>query len=297
MTQAVRRFGPAFPVPARRTLEAKEVRIMAQPIVVGLDGTAGSLAALDFAAGEAHRRRLPLQLLAASPADAPLPVLGETLRRICTEWPGLTVTGHTPTGDPTEMLLAASRTATLVVVGRRAAEAPPDPRSVSAQIAAHSLCPTIVVPKHAPDSTQAPVLLGLGMSPEDDAATGFAFEEAALRQVPLLAVHVWAGIPAAAVGAISPFAYDVHSAQSAADRMVAAALTGWVEKYPDVTVDRMPLYDVNPGRTLLDASTLAGLVVISAHRFPRLSSQLLGSIARTLIQRATRPVAIVRPIR
>ncbi|HEY8472593.1 MAG TPA: universal stress protein [Natronosporangium sp.] len=268
---------------------------MAQPIVVGLDGTAGSLAALDFAAGEAHRRRLPLRLLAVTPDSNPQPVLGETLRRICAEWPGLAVTARTVAGDPAELLLAAARTAALLVIGRRAVPTPPGPRSVSAQVAAHAHCPTIVVPKDAPDLTDAPVLLGLGMTPEDDAATGFAFEEAALRRVPLLAVHVWAGIPAAAVGAVSPFAYDVHRAQSAADRMVADKLTGWVEKYPEVTVDRMPLYDANPGRTLLDASTLAGLVVIGAHQHPRLSSQLLGPIARTLIQHATRPVAIVRP--
>lgn len=268
---------------------------MAQPIVVGVDSTEGSLAALDFAAGEAHRRRLPLRLLtAASSGAAGQPVIGAALRRISTQWPGMAVTGRTVTDDPASVLLAASRNATLVVVGRRAAEAPPGPRSVSAQVAAHSLCPTIIVPKDAPDTTRAPVLLGLGMSPEDDAAIGFAFEEASLRQVPLLAVHVWAGVPAAAVGTISPFSYDVHGAQSAADRMVAAALTGWAEKYPDVTVDRMPLYDVNPSRTLLDASALAGLVVIGARRYGRRSSQLLGSVARTLIQHATRPVAIVR---
>jgi nucleotide-binding universal stress UspA family protein len=266
-----------------------------RPIVVGVDGTAGSLAALDLAAGEAHRRRLPLQLLTVRSPGANFPGLADTLRRVCAEWPGLTVTARTPPGDPAEVLLAASRSATIVVVGRRDSDSPPGPRSVCAQVAAHSLCPTILVPNDAPDSTDAPVMLGLGMSPEDGAAIGFGFDEAALRGVPLLAVHVWAGVPAAAVGAISPFAYDVHRAESAADRMVAAELSGWAEKYPDVTVDRMPLYDANPVRTLLDASALAGLVVIGARRYGRRSSQLLGQVARNLIQHATRPVAIVRP--
>jgi nucleotide-binding universal stress UspA family protein len=265
-----------------------------RPIVVGVDDTHGSLAAIDLAAGEAHRRRLPLRLLTARPGTDH-PALAEPLRRVRAQWPGLAVTAHTPPGDPAEVLLAASRSATIVVVGRRDSDSPPGPRSVSAQVAAHSLCPTIVVPKDAADSTDAPVLLGIGMSPEDGAAIGFGFDEASLRQVPLLAVHVWSGVPAAAIGAISPFAYDVHRAQSSADRMVAAELAGWDEKYPEVTVDRMPLYDANPARTLLDASALAGLVVIGARRHGRRSSQLLGSIARMLVQHASRPVAIVRP--
>ena len=106
------------------------------------------------------------------------------------------------------------------------------------------------------------MLLGVGIVPDDEPAIGFAFETASLWRVPLLAVHVWSGIPSAAVGKVSPFAYDLHLCQAAADAMLADQLAGWAEKFPDVRVDRMPLYDVNPAQTLLDASAMAGLVVV-----------------------------------
>jgi nucleotide-binding universal stress UspA family protein len=271
-------------------------------VVVGVSVGAdrSSLAAVDLAAAEAARRRLPLSLLQAHPelsGAGPHTTLTALLRRVCTSWPELAVTGRNVTADPGDALVEASRSATLVVVpGREGAVRPGGPGTapVWAQVAAHSYCPTLVVPPD-PGWPDGPVLLGVGMSGDDEPAIGFAFEEADLRQVPLLAAHVWSGIPASALGAVSPFAYDLSEARAAADRTLAETLAGWADKYPDVQVDRMPLYDVNPARTLRDASALASLVVVGARRHGRRSSQLLGTVTRALVEHAPCPVAVIRP--
>jgi nucleotide-binding universal stress UspA family protein len=263
-------------------------------IVAGV-GPEDSFAPVDLAAAEARLRDLPLELLCAYPAeeraDGPHTTLTAVLHRVCAAWPGSTVSARNITGNPAEALIEASRAAALVVVGR---DPRPHPGSVGAQVAAHSRCPTMIALPDAAPAPAGPVLVGVGMSPDDEPALGFAFEEAALRGVPLLAAHVWSGMPAGALTAVSPFAYDMKQAQGAADRMLAEALAGWSDKFPDVTVERMPLYDANAAKTLLDVSTLAGLVVVGARRHSRRSSQLLGTVTRMLMRHAHCPVAVIR---
>lgn len=267
-------------------------------IVVGVDRSDHSLAAVDLAIMEARARQVPLLLLTAHPHEertGPHTTLTALLRRVCSSWPGLAATARNVTGDPAETLIDASRHATLLVVGRRPGNGSRPAGSMTARVAAHSFCPTIVAPADAPGAPEAPVMLGLGMSPADEPAIGFAFEEAALREVPLRAVHVWCGVPAPAIGAISPFSYDLRQAQQTADQLVTDALEPWTNKHPGVKVEQMALYDPNPTRTLLDASHLAGLLVVGSHRPDLHGSLLLGVTARTLLQRATRPVAVLRP--
>jgi nucleotide-binding universal stress UspA family protein len=268
-------------------------------IVVGVDGYDDSLAAVDLAAAEADAHGLPLLLLAAHPvagAVGPHLTLTAIMRRVCTVWPGVRTSARNITAEPAEALINASRRAALLVTGRRGHVTTDLPGSVSATIAAHSMCPTIVVPQDSSLLTDQPVLLAVGMSPDDEATAAFAFDEAAARGVPLLATHVWSGIPATAVGTVDPFAYDLRGAQESADRLLAEALAGWAGKYPDVKVDRMPLYDVSPARALLDASAEASLLVMGARRFARRSSLLLGTLARELLRHSSRPVAVVRSI-
>ena len=268
-------------------------------VVVGVGGSGTSLAAVDVAAAEADRRGLSLLLVSAHPdtgREGPPSMRTAVLQRVCTTWQGVAASARQVRAEPAEALIDASRTAALVVVGQCGRGGEQRPGSVCTQVAAHAWSPTLIVPPTASLApADRPVLLGLGMSLTDEPTIAFAFEEAALRRVPLLAVHVWSGIPASAQRTVSPYAYDLYEAQSAADRMLTEALTGWTEKYPDVKVDRMPLYDVSPARTLLDASALAGLAVVGTRRHGRRSSQPLGTVARTLLQHATCPVAVIRP--
>jgi nucleotide-binding universal stress UspA family protein len=277
-------------------------------VVVGADGSADALVAVELAAAEAMMRGLRLRVVASCPrsagGDAALAAraecnqaLAEAARRAHVGWPDLTVSTLVASGDPAGTLIRESRAAGLVVVGGRGRGGGPRPGSVCAQVAAHAYCPTIVVPSDADGMVgmlDAPVLVGVEAAGRDDAAIGFAFEEAAARGVPLRAVHVWSGVPEVGLGCVDPFAYELRTAWSTADRRVAEALAGWAEKYPQVPVERLPLYDANPAYALVHASAGASLVVVGASLRAPVSGQLLGTVTRALIERAGRPVCVVR---
>jgi nucleotide-binding universal stress UspA family protein len=278
-------------------------------VVVGADGSADASAAVELAAAEATMRGLRLRVIASCPSStdgdqAALAAradcnraLAEAAYRTHTAWPDLTVSTLVASGDAAGTLIRESRAAGLVVVGGRGRSGRPRPGSVCAQVAAHAYCPTIVVPSDVDGPVpgfDAPVLVGVEAAGRDDAAIGFAFEEAAARDVPLRAVHVWSGVPEVGLGCVDPFAYELRTAWSAADRRLAETLAGWAEKYPQVPVEPLPLYDVNPAYALAHASANAGLVVVGASLRAPLSGQLLGTVTRTLIERAGRPVCVVR---
>ncbi|GAA4472794.1 universal stress protein [Phytohabitans houttuyneae] len=263
---------------------------LGQRVVVAVDGSAASWATASLAAEEARLRHRPLQLIsAASEMSGGLgPYLTAVVGRLSARWPEVAITTRVLDGDITERLIDESRWATLVVVGRDAAN------GRHYQVAAHTFCPAMVVPAAVGQTAGGPVLLGVDMSPYDEQAIGFAFEQAALRGVPLVAVHVWSGIPGTALSDINPFAYNLCQARTTADRLLAETLAGWTEKYPNVPVQRMALYDVNPARTLLQAAADAGLVVVGANRFGTTSPQLLGPVARVLLDHAPCAVCVVR---
>jgi nucleotide-binding universal stress UspA family protein len=183
-----------------------------------------------------------------------------------------------------------SRHASLVVVGRPPGE---DPGRYE-QVAAHAFCPTVAVPAGRTDEPAGRVLVGVAVTPYDEPAIAFAFEEAALWGVPLVAVHVWWGIPRTAIDSLDPFHYDLAEAHATADRLVAEELAGWVDKYPAVPVLRTPLYDVNPAQTLLAATEHADLIVLGANQHGAHTPHLLGPVTRALLARAACPVAVVR---
>src|SRR5690606_8621625 len=188
------------------------------------------------------------------------------------------------TGDPADHLITASRTASLVVIGRGHPARPQPVGTVAARVVAHAYCPTAVVPPGSGAVDPSAVTVGLGLAPEDEPALAYAFEAAAVRGVPLQAVHVWSGIPATAVGAVSPFRYDRRTAEQAADRELADALAPWQRRYPRVRVERLPLYDVNPAQALNRIGGTNGLMVVGSHRHHLRSSHVLGRTTHALLE-------------
>ncbi|GLH99714.1 universal stress protein [Phytohabitans aurantiacus] len=254
-------------------------------VVVGLDGLDEASAAVPFAAREAKTRGCPLLLVGA--VGGPLPEVAAKVRRTL---PGLVLMGLTTRADLGEIILEESRSARLVVVGR-----PPAPDAGRyEQVAAHAWCPTIVVPVQPAGEPCGRVLLGVAVTPYDEPAIAFAFEEAELRGIPLDAIHVWSGIPQTAIGDVDPFEYHLTEAHATADRLLAETLGGWVEKYPAVSVMRTPLYDVNPAETLLAASQHADLIVLAANQHGAHTPHLLGPVTRAVLARAACPIAVVR---
>jgi nucleotide-binding universal stress UspA family protein len=76
-------------------------------------------------------------------------------------------------------------------------------------------------------------------------------------------------------------------------RVLAEALAGWADKYPDVVV-RQRLVRRGPRRALIDASRRAQLVVVGTRGRGGFAGLLLGSVSQALLHHAAGPVVVVR---
>jgi nucleotide-binding universal stress UspA family protein len=277
------------------------------PVLVGIDGGDGSLTVVRFAAVEARLRQRSLHLVCAfepPPADAlpdaSWPPRDRARRRMMSAatvvdvgYPGVTLDARMLPGDLAELLVDRSRQVDCVVVSSQGA-AGPHKRSASTaeRVAAYSAVPAYVVPEHA-GTPGGPVLVAVA-GDGTAALLGHAFGEAASRGVPLRAVYVWTSIPDTGLGTLDPFAYDEAAAIADSDRVLAEALAGWQEKYPDVEVQRRTLSSPSVERAMAALSAEASVVVVGARSHAGRSEQLLGPVTRGLLRDARCPVVVVR---
>ena len=272
-------------------------------VVAGFDGSPESWAAVRVAAWEAERRGRPLTLVHGYGPPALQPVREDVLAevrgmvtdaatRVAEAHPDLSVHTRLSAGGGAATLVAASHTASLVVVGARGhgGFAGLSVGSVAAQTAAHATCPVMVIRGHTPEAASGPVVVGVSRSEHDRAALDFAFDEATLRGVPVVGVHVWWF--AKEVGE-KPDQYDEAVLDTAARRVVAEAMADWSQRNSTVAVEQRPIRSMNSSATLIDESARAGLVVVGCRGRGGFASLLLGSVGRDLIGHAEAPVAVV----
>ncbi|WP_103382776.1 universal stress protein [Pseudonocardia dioxanivorans] len=281
-------------------------------VVVGIDGSESSLAATRWAAAEAERRNARLRLVAAvgwtTFRPVGLPALGQEYQRQKIERaaaehldaaaavarkaaPGAQVERDVRGGEPPVVLRDESTRAALVVLGTRGRGGFTGLMlgSVAIAVAAHAECPVVVV-RGAPASA-GPVVVGVDSSAANDQAVGFAFEEAARRDVPLVAVHAWSQ------GVLDPFLeplVDWPAEQAAEEKALQEQLAVWVRKYPGVTATPVVVVD-GAARELVARSTNAGLLVVGSRGHGPVGGAVLGSVSQAVLQHATCPVAVVRP--
>jgi len=249
-----------------------------------------------FGAAEAKRRHVPLLLVHGYVDSIPHLAYGWTqqralanavrddARRMLTDvelrahaaHPNLTVRSTLVAGGGASTLVELSRGASLVVVGARGRGGFPGLRlgSVGAQVVAHAHAPVVVVRPARAEGSVASVVVGIDGSPASDLAIGFAFEEAALRRVPVIAL----------------------TTQDEAVRLLAEAVAGWSAKYPDVMVRRISAHDMNPAQALVDASRDAAIVIVGHRGRGGFAGMVLGSVSRKVVDHAHCPVAVVREI-
>lgn len=283
-------------------------------ILVCVDGSAASDAAVAWATREAIARRLPITLMHAVP---PVEV-GWPVGQLYTDMPewqkengqhvidqarktlSANLGKSEPPGIHTEMvyssvvpaLIDASRDAWMIVAGSQGLGALGRLLlgSVTMGLIHHAHCPIAVIHSDegaVPDSN-APVLVGIDGSPASEAATALAFDAASHRGVELVALHAWSD-----VGVFPMLGMDWRDSEAKGQEILAERLAGWQAQYPDVHVKRLLFCDL-PSRWLLKESERAQLVVVGSRGRGGFAGMLLGSVSSHVAQSATVPVIVVR---
>ncbi|MEU2266706.1 universal stress protein [Streptomyces olindensis] len=286
---------------------------MELPLVVGVDGSDGSILAVDWAVDEAARHGLPLRLVYGSlweRYEGALPSLSlqrpservmaqhivasaeERVRRLN---PDVKVSVEAVAAEAVSALLSEGDNASALVIGSRGRGELKGALlgSVGLAVAARAYCPVIVVrgDKAGLAGTHRRILLGAGDLDTSHEAVRFAFREAEARGCLLDVVRAWgipahenADQPAPVEGPVRPEA----QASDLVDTLVAEATAD----HPAVRVNRVTVEGL-ARKVLVNRSAAADLVVVGARRRSGHFGLQLGRVSHTLLHHAACPVAVV----
>lgn len=269
---------------------------MSGPVVVGVDGSPCALEAVAVAAHEARVRGCGLKVVHAfiwplmhvplgpsplGPAEGGLrnmadAVVTEAVERARATAPEVELTHAVVTGEPLTVLEAQSATAVLVVVGSRGLGGFSGLLlgSTAVHLAAHGRCPVLVV--RGRPRARGRILVGVDGSAAGDAAVEFAFEEAALRDLGIVALHACRG-----------------DLTADGEELLATAVAGGRERFPTVPVTHKVVRE-GAREALIEASGDAALLVMGCRGRGGFSGLLLGSVSQALLHHAHCPVAVIR---
>lgn len=275
-------------------------------VVVGVDGSAHSDAAIAWAVGYAVLESRPLLIVNAmgwlGPGDRLTPVESRKQMRIAARRvtdkalglarrmaPGLEIDASTPIGDARAVLLDLSDHADMIVVGTRG-HGPVATLllgSVSIAVASHARCAVAVV--RPPEETSTGIVLGVSSDGSDNAAIEFAARLASARGSDLDVVHAWHS----AGSFVDPLSNQQRlDTMDRHERYLSEALDGLTEKFPDVQANRhMP--PQGPVDALVERSKVAHCVVVGS-RGRAGARAVLGSVSRAVIEHAHCTVVVVR---
>lgn len=272
-------------------------------IVVGVDRSPESVAALRWAGREARLRRAHLHVVHAwEPPGAQIraerlvrDVLAAAFTRLPVEVESLTVRGHAA-----EALVAAGHGAALLVIGSHARGPFSEVfRSVPRRTAAFATCPVAAVrPGQEGPARFGTVLVGVDDSFTSRDALRWAAAEALHRDALLRVVPT---LPAPAPGVLQRPWRTAHEAGEMAGNMLAAALTGplaAVKASIDAAAAGAGTGGTGPAGTpghgaLLSAAESADIVVVGSHGYGALSGSLTGSVTSAVLHEAACPVVVI----
>jgi nucleotide-binding universal stress UspA family protein len=282
-----------------------------RPVVVGVDGSLPSYAAVDWGVYEAHLRGAPLRLVhVVEPSDEipadeipadEITAKAEAYALACAC--DVEVTADALPGEPAGCLVVESIGAAVVVVGNRGLGGIRSllVGAVGEQTAAHARCPMVVVRPHVlppaddldPRHGVGRVVVGVDGSALSQPALAFAFEEAALRGVGLTAVHAWRYPVPASTGDMLFAAYERLDLADDAQRLLGEALGPLRVRYPRVPVRPVSAPAVSPAAALVHESGGAELLVVGSSGRGGLATLLFGSVSHAAIHHACCPVAVI----
>jgi nucleotide-binding universal stress UspA family protein len=223
-------------------------------------------------------------------------LLDRTRSNIRRGHPHLPITTRLLDGEPVNVLRDQSADAAMTVIGGKKSSMLAEAilGSMASAVGAVSTAPLAVIhPAHRTDGLGS-VVVGIDGSPGSAGAIAFAFAEAALRRVDLLAVH--AVNPPALEGNLPDYPSlrdPIAFTQEETDRL-SEVLAGWHVRYPGVAVAQ----EVRRGRAasvLLEHSRSASLLVVGRRPRTEADGLVMGSVSRSVAAHSCCPVIIVGP--
>ena len=289
-------------------------------IIVGVDGSEQSQAALGWAIGQAELVGADLVLAHtwnpdsyAAPAMAGVVpdmiqagALNDEAEGLAQAWlddlvaaivarTTASVSGVLASGSPAGHVLDLSAEAIMVVVGNRGRGGLRSAvlGSTSQQIAHHAQCPVVVVRDSAATSANQ-VVVGVDGSPASLAALREAFAQAKLRGASLLMVHAWS----------TSFAGTLVNSGQDFDRVRASEVDeGWALlnqslaelKATDQSVEIIErLEQASPAAAIIEASKEAVLTVVGSRGRGGFAGLVLGSVSGSVLAHADSAVMVIR---
>lgn len=267
-------------------------------ILVGVDGSAESDAAIAWAVAEAGARRCGLMVvhacesryyglwtttagLRAGLRQLAQPIVDDALTLAAQLDPDVPVRGGVLVASPVRALLRLSQGASLVVIGRngRGVLSRLLLGSVTQHLSANAGCPVVMVgcsPHGVRPGTLERVVAAVDVASTNEQTLRFAFAEAARRDTPLTVMHA------------------LRSSEVAERelRELTGSLVAWRGDCP--TVDMTPT--VRHGslvNAIAATCTARDLLVIGHHRHIAFAPHTLGSRATSAMHAAPCPIAIV----
>jgi nucleotide-binding universal stress UspA family protein len=287
--------------------------VPAGTVVVGVDGSLSAGRALGWAIDQSVLEHRPLSLVHAVPPEGAVwldaegsdhrvgveatRTEGHELLRLAREEvarraPGIEVHEVLRVSDARDLLLELSGHATMVVLGSRG-RGPVRSLllgSVGVAVARHARCPVVVHRPGNPGLVRHGIVVGIDGTRSSRTALEFAYRQASLRGLPLTVMHCYWNAAATIAGAS---AERRHAEDLEEQRLVLAeAVSGMTEKFPDVPVHS----EVARGLAddlLVRTGERMNMVVVGAHHGGAASEVVFGSVAASVVEHATCPVAVV----
>ena len=287
---------------------------MELPLVVGIDGSDGSLLAIDWAVDEAARHGMPLRLVYASlweryegtvpttnlrrPSEQVMAehIVASAAERARRRNPDVKLSTETIRSEAVSALLSEGNNASLLVTGSRGRGELKGLLlgSVGLAVAARAYCPVIVVRGDAAGlaGTHERILLGAGDTSTSGEAVRFAFREAEARGGVLDVVRSWRCPAHEGTDHPAMAEEPAHQHEEQAMALLDGLLADATAEHPGVRVRRTTVE--GPARkVLVDRSSAADLVVVGARRRSGHLGLQLGRVSHTLLHHAACPVAVV----
>lgn len=281
-------------------------------VIVGVDGSAASRVAVDWAARDAALRRRPRctscrgrQFSRGFRSLCPPPIsrtrhrapdladARDVVRSATAGAEPVRVEERVISGQAISALADLTKDADMIVVGSRGLGSGNGGCSARSAPGWHSTRTAPVAVIHdedplIPHPAQALVVVGIDGSPASEHATAMAFRRGVAPRCRSgggahLEQHPGYELPDAAWSEVQP----------EEDMLLAERLAGWQERYPDVSVRRVVRRD-QPARRLLEEAAAAQLLVVGSHGRGGFAGMLLGSVGSQVVQSARGPVIVAR---